>query len=98
MSRWARSPSRRPPRERVRLIGAGRPRDAERARCPSCSPKGGTLMPTVNEAEIRRHLDAMARGDAAELAEILADDFVQERPQSGERIRGVQACLAVAQA
>src|SRR4051794_32588600 len=55
-------------------------------------------MPTVNEAEIRRHLHALARGDAAVLAEVLAEDFVQEWPQSGERIRGVQACLAVAQA
>src|SRR3954470_13672683 len=64
----------------------------------ACFPEGGTLMPTVTEAEIRRHLDALQRGDAAELAELLGDDFVQEWPQSGERGRGVQACLAVAQA
>ena len=55
-------------------------------------------MPTVNEAEIRRHIEALQRGDAAVLGEILADDFVQEWPQTGERVRGVQACLAVAQA
>ena len=55
-------------------------------------------MPTVTEAQIRRHLDALQRGDAAGIAEHLADDFVQEWPQSGERVRGAQACLAVAQA
>ena len=55
-------------------------------------------MPTVTEAQIRNHLEALARGDAAAIGEILADDFVQEWPQSGERIRGAQACLAVAQA
>ena len=55
-------------------------------------------MPTVTEAQIRNHLEALARGDAAAIAEHLADDFVQEWPQSGERIRGAQACLAVAQA
>ena len=51
-------------------------------------PKGGMLMPTVNEAEIRRHIEALQRGDAAVLGEILADDFVQEWPQTGERVRG----------
>jgi len=55
-------------------------------------------MPTVTEADIRHHLDALQRGDAAELAEVLADDFVQEWPQSGERLRGAQACVAVARA
>jgi ketosteroid isomerase-like protein len=61
-------------------------------------PEGRHTMPTVNEAEIRRHLEALRRADAAALSEILADDFVQEWPQSGERVRGAQACLAVAQA
>lgn len=55
------------------------------------------MMPTVTEAEIRRHLDALQRGDTAAIGELLTDDFVQEWPQSGERIRGAQACLAVIQ-
>jgi ketosteroid isomerase-like protein len=53
------------------------------------------MMPTVTEAEIRHHFDALERGDAAALSQLLADDFVQEWPQSGERVRGAEACLAV---
>jgi ketosteroid isomerase-like protein len=60
------------------------------------SPKEG-IMPTVTEAQIRRHFEALERGDPVAVSELLADDFVQEWPQSGERIRGAQACMAVAQ-
>jgi glycerol-3-phosphate dehydrogenase (NAD(P)+) len=64
---------------------------------PREHPAGGaTSMSTITEAEIRRHIDAMGRGDAATLSEILADDFVQDWPQTGERVRGRDACLNVA--
>jgi ketosteroid isomerase-like protein len=54
-------------------------------------------MPTVSETSVRQHFEALERGDKSAVSELLADDFVQEWPQSGERIRGAEACMAVAQ-
>lgn len=44
---------------------------------------------------IRQHIDRLAAGDAAGAVEGLADDFVQDWPQSGERLHGRQACFMV---
>ncbi len=49
----------------------------------------------ITERMIRDHIDAIARGDFDAVAEQIADDFVQDWPQSGERLRGKTACLAV---
>jgi len=47
------------------------------------------------ETMIRHHLDRLVAGDAAGATEGLADDFVQDWPQSGERLHGRQACFMV---
>jgi len=49
----------------------------------------------ISAEAIRAHFDALNRGDFDGVVKSIADDFVQEWPQSGERIRGRQACLNV---
>ena len=39
--------------------------------------------------------DAMNRGDWELLGEVLADDYVEDYPQSGERIRGRDNAIAM---
>ena len=48
-----------------------------------------------NRRLIEGHLEALVRGDVDAVTELIADDFVQEWPQSGERLRGKQACTNV---
>ena len=46
-------------------------------------------MPTLtNEEVIRRYVDAHARHDYDALGELRSDDWFEEWPQSGERVRG----------
>ncbi len=49
----------------------------------------------ITEQEIRAHFDAMSTGDWERVSRIMADDFVQDWPQSGERIRGREACTNI---
>src|SRR5262245_24682939 len=49
----------------------------------------------VTEAMLRQHLDAVQRQDDDAIGTLLDDDFTQEWPQTGERVRGKTACLAV---
>jgi ketosteroid isomerase-like protein len=44
---------------------------------------------------IEEHMAAALSGDEAAFTALVHDDFVQEWPQSGERIRGRMACLNV---
>ena len=45
---------------------------------------------------IREHYAALLAGDEAAYAALVHEDFVQEWPQSGERVRGKTACLNIA--
>jgi hypothetical protein len=47
------------------------------------------------ESAIQEHFDALQAGDAGKIATLLADDFIQDWPQSGERVRGREACLRI---
>jgi hypothetical protein len=49
----------------------------------------------VTEEMLREHLDAVQQQDDERIGALLADDFTQEWPQTGERVRGRTACLAV---
>ena len=53
------------------------------------------MLSEANRRLVEAHQAALARGDFDAVAELIADDFVQEWPQSGERIRGKEACLNV---
>ena len=52
-----------------------------------------------NSEAIRRYRDAVQTGDLGSMSALIddlaADDFVQEWPQSGERLTSKAACLAV---
>lgn len=48
-----------------------------------------------NRRLIEEHVGALTRGDVDAVVRIIDDDFVQEWPQSGERLRGKQACTIV---
>ncbi len=48
-----------------------------------------------SESAIQQHFEALQRGDADTVAALLTDDFVQDWPQSGERVRGREACLRI---
>jgi len=48
-----------------------------------------------NRAKLERMLNAMMSGDFDEMAAHMAEDAVEEWPQSGERIVGRDACLTV---
>lgn len=47
-----------------------------------------TAMPQDAVATVRRFWELMASNDFAAVGQVLADDFVVEWPQTGERIRG----------
>ncbi len=47
------------------------------------------------EATIRHHFDRLMAGDFDGAMDGLADDFVQDWPQSGERLHGRLACSLV---
>jgi len=44
---------------------------------------------------IDTYVDAMARGDWTLLGDVLADDYVEDYPQSGERVRGRERAIAI---
>lgn len=45
---------------------------------------------------IQAHFKDLVSGDEEALSALIHDDFVQEWPQSGERVHGKQACLNIA--
>ena len=45
---------------------------------------------------IREHYDGLLAGDEAAYAAMVHEDFMQDWPQSGERVRGKAACLNIA--
>ena len=45
---------------------------------------------------VRAHYEGLLAGDEAAYTALVHEDFVQEWPQSGERVRGKQACLNIA--
>jgi len=45
---------------------------------------------------IEEHYERLLAGDEAAYSAIVHEDFVQEWPQSGERVRGKEACLNIA--
>lgn len=47
-------------------------------------------------ALIEQHYEDMLAGDEAAFTALIQDDFVQDWPQSGERVRGKEACLNIA--
>jgi len=49
----------------------------------------------LTQSVIRQHFEALQRGDADKIAALLADDFIQDWPQSGERVRGREACVRI---
>ena len=55
----------------------------------------------MDDSKLEQHLRDMYSGDAKKLASVVrstgADDMVQEWPQSGERIRGKENVLAIAE-
>ncbi len=53
------------------------------------------MLSEANRRLVEAHTAALELGDFDAVAELIADDFVQDWPQSGERIRGKEACLNV---
>ena len=53
------------------------------------------MISDSNRRLIESHFDALERGDFDALANSITDDFIQDWPQSGERVRGKEACLNV---
>jgi ketosteroid isomerase-like protein len=47
-------------------------------------------------ALIEQHYEGLLTGDEAAFQALIHDDFVQDWPQSGERVRGKEACLSIA--
>ena len=45
---------------------------------------------------VREHYEDLMAGDETAYAALVHEDFVQEWPQSGERVRGKEACLNIA--
>ncbi len=45
---------------------------------------------------IREHYNGLLAGDEAAYTALVHEDFVQDWPQSGERVRGKTACLNIA--
>jgi hypothetical protein len=44
---------------------------------------------------IEAYVDAMSRADWALLREVLAEDYIEDYPQSGERVRGRENAVAI---
>ncbi len=51
------------------------------------------MAPT--KAVIQQHFEALQRADAEKIAALLSEDFIQDWPQSGERVRGREACVRI---
>jgi ketosteroid isomerase-like protein len=49
----------------------------------------------ASASAVQGYFDALERGDAEKIGSMLTDDFVQDWPQSGERVRGREACLRI---
>jgi len=45
---------------------------------------------------IRKHYEGLLGGDEEAFKALVHEDFVQEWPQSGERVRGKEACMNIA--
>ena len=72
-------------------------------------PLGGTMLttemvpgkekPNVSEQQNRdaleRYIEAIGRQDTDVMADLVHEDYVEEYPQSGERIRGKQNALGI---
>jgi len=65
---------------------------------PSRSTQRESGMPTQAEmvGRIDQHMRDLVAGDEEAFRAFVADDFIQDWPQTGERLRGRQACLNVA--
>ena len=48
------------------------------------------------KALVQEHFESMLSGDEAAYTALVHPDLVQEWPQTGERVRGKEACLAIA--
>jgi ketosteroid isomerase-like protein len=53
------------------------------------------MISESNRRLLVEHFAAMERGDFDAVADSITDDFVQEWPQSGERVRGKEACMNI---
>ena len=57
---------------------------------------GGQAMDDQDRRRmIERYFEILLSGDFEAAGEVLHDDFMQEWPQSGERVRGKEACAAI---
>lgn len=45
--------------------------------------------------QVERYIEILLTRDLDALGEVLHDDFMQEWPQSGERVRGKEACVNI---
>jgi ketosteroid isomerase-like protein len=55
------------------------------------------MAPDRSIAElIEEHYERLLEGDEAAYTALVHEDFVQEWPQTGERVRGKEACLNIA--
>jgi hypothetical protein len=50
-----------------------------------------------NRDALERYIEAIGRQDSDVMAELVHEDYVEEYPQSGERIRGKQNALSILQ-
>lgn len=50
-----------------------------------------------NRDTLERYFQALERGDIAAMSDLLHEDFVEEYPQSGERVRGRQNWRSIAE-
>ena len=50
-----------------------------------------------NRDTLERYFQALERGDIAAMSDLLHEDFVEEYPQSGERVRGSQNWRSIAE-
>ena len=50
-----------------------------------------------NRDALERYFQALERGDIAAMSDLLHEDFVEEYPQSGERVRGSQNWRSIAE-
>lgn len=53
------------------------------------------MISESNRRLLDEHFAALERGDFDAVADSITDDFVQEWPQSGERVRGKEACMNI---
>src|SRR5687767_12307880 len=58
-------------------------------------PVPGVAASPDRKRAIERFFDAIQRGDALVLGDVLTPDAITRWPQSGERITGAQACIRV---